>query len=132
MEEKKYTPGPWYVGGITQLSTGLGYYSIHTGSDKPGTKEVARNSFCAMKLADARLIAAAPDLLEALRIAEAALNHIRCTSFTVPWEQTGPAIEQARAAIAKAGCERIPAKERADPATQAMRDEIERRRKSEH
>lgn len=52
--------------------------------------------------ANARLIAAAPDLLEALIAAEAALNRIRCTSRTVPWEDTGPAVEQARAAIAKA------------------------------
>ncbi len=45
---------------------------------------------------------AAPDLLAALIVAEAALNHIRCTNRTVPWDDTGPAVEQARAAIAKA------------------------------
>lgn len=62
-----------------------------------------RKSDCAIEaIPNSRLIAAAPDLLEALVFAEKALNEIRVCCMHTEWERTGPAVEKARAAIAKA------------------------------
>lgn len=48
------------------------------------------------------LIAAAPELLEALIAAEKSLNDIRVCCAHTAWDATGPAVIAARAAIAKA------------------------------
>ena len=48
------------------------------------------------------LIAAAPELFAALSEAEQALNGIRCTCRCTPWDQVGPAMIRARAALAAA------------------------------
>ncbi len=55
-----FTQGPWSAEGITQVATNNGHYAIQSESGV----EVVRTS--PMRLVDARLIAAAPDLLHAL------------------------------------------------------------------
>lgn len=65
MSENKHTPGPWQVEfAHTQQSSGIVYWQVHDGSDA-----IACNQFCAAGNAEAnaRLIAAAPDLLGALK-----------------------------------------------------------------
>ncbi|WP_368640604.1 hypothetical protein ABRZ04_05325 [Castellaniella ginsengisoli] len=102
MDKHTFTPGPWRAQGlcVRAIENGVvvaevdGPNKFFRGSERREEMEYCRGN--------ARLIAAAPDLLEALIVAEAALNRIRCTSHTVPWEDTGPAVEQARVAIAKA------------------------------
>ncbi|MCZ4330749.1 hypothetical protein [Castellaniella denitrificans] len=94
----KHTPGPWGNHLVDDTVVIIPRRPLPRELSVLGHSDVAD----AEDYANARLIAAAPDLLEALIVAEAALNRIRCTSHTVPWEDTGPAVEQARAAIARA------------------------------
>lgn len=61
MSESKHTPGPWQVEfAHTQQSSGIVYWQVHDGSDA-----IACNQFCVAGNAEAnaRLVAAAPDLL---------------------------------------------------------------------
>lgn len=105
---RKHTPEPW----VARKAEGLPGRKLEANqawavTTEDGDLRIATgpswdDEFSGESWANARLIAAAPELLEALRIAEEALNHIRCTSRTVPWDQTGPAVQKARAAIAKA------------------------------
>lgn len=110
----QHTPGPW---GIEQTDSsnwigrmrhdGVKVDEIVTSTDRFNLtpEATARND------ANARLIAAVPEVLEALRLAYVELNtiHARCG---VPWWDTGKSdvtqehftsvVEKARAAIAKA------------------------------
>ena len=86
----KHTPGPWYAESGHKQQNGQVYWQITDGNDA-----IMQNQFCwcqGSHEANARLIAAAPDLLEAL---EAALNEADGVKITA-WE------DAARAAIAKA------------------------------
>jgi hypothetical protein len=98
--ETKHTPGPWeWVG--RDLEQKGGEYKTVIGS------EVSCGTFCyggsvdmTVSEADARLIAAAPELLEALIL----LEHEMVESGNAQSRDYGwkPAIEKTRAAIAKA------------------------------
>lgn len=130
MAETKHTPGPWRVDERQGMAHGqkTGRFVIHPEGfakmdlaacdtyvgDANSEKEAAR--LRALQFANARLIAAAPDLLEALRLAihevhasaqhQAAcatwphnartMGHAKCNC------RVGTAINVARAAIAKA------------------------------
>jgi len=90
----KHTPGPWYVGSGTY--EGRNIYSVASVTDDEGFTYqpiVASAEDDGIKCwdANARLIAAAPDLLEALQemVRTFAKNH-------------APAVDVARAAIARA------------------------------
>jgi len=92
----KHTPGPWGVVGITQMATGMGYYSVCTNE---GEVEV-----CTLRnrpLGDARLIATAPELLEALEEVVKAWLHEAGQGDGI-MEEHAPILAKARAAIAKA------------------------------
>ncbi|PVX77204.1 hypothetical protein [Paraburkholderia unamae] len=92
MNEKKFTPGPWSVGGPT------GYLNQVAIDPSIGCAYGAGEEV----KANARLIAAAPDLLEALQTT-ALLLQASCMIFDP--ESRGIALEavkEARAAIAKA------------------------------
>jgi hypothetical protein len=82
---EQYTPGPWKASrdpsGFSEIE-----WCVGTGRSKEKIKDVA---LCLKK--DARLIAAAPDLLEALQFL-----------MTAHGEQLDTAFAQAHAAIAKA------------------------------
>ena len=88
MSENKHTPGPWQVEfGHTQQLSGSVYWQVHDGSDA-----IACNQFCwaGNAEANARLIAAAPDLLDALMSADGLLR------------QLGHSLPNVKDAIAKA------------------------------
>ena len=100
-----HTPGPWRFEQISRsmLADGKGnkFYVLQ---DSDGQEVIADW----LKEADARLIAAAPDLLEALRKAEAALSDIgdaeREPGDDVAWleRRAAEALPIVRAAIKKA------------------------------
>ena len=99
MAEIKHTSGPWSI-----LIEGNNCFV-----ESPEKWTIARVShpfpFTTTddeRDANARLIAAAPDLLEALIAAEAALNKIRVCCMHTAWDATGPAVIAARAAISRA------------------------------
>ncbi len=85
--EKKHTPGPWQIesGGARLINT-----QAHVISASDGLGPVAYSTG-----SNARLIAAAPDLLEALQRMVAAWG----SGFD---EGDSPSLDKARAAIAKA------------------------------
>lgn len=62
----KGTPGPWEWAGITQVATGRGHYYIVPKNNPNADSAIAKSTFGGMSKEDAQLIAAAPELLEAL------------------------------------------------------------------
>jgi len=99
----EHTPGPWRIGSLASYDgyTGQPFRNVWAGQDEAATV-VARaiRSEGAMTNdvdADATLIAAAPDLLEALEeVVKDALGYVERTGQSIFW------LENARAAIAKA------------------------------
>lgn len=89
MSEFKHTPGPWSVG-TTLADDKLAI--IHDGDSV-----MAILTTCPPKMRDARLIAAAPDLLEALEALDALWSESEAQGVDF-----SAAIAKARAAIAKA------------------------------
>jgi hypothetical protein len=87
MSDAKHTPGPW--GFVGEILTGPRGLKLGTFSEGPGLGYAAD--------ANARLIAAAPELLEALQLVVDKLG----SDFELYREQQF-AIDTARAAIAKA------------------------------
>jgi hypothetical protein len=96
MSDAKHTPGPWYWAGLGDLR-GAGDLEVGDCLDRLSDKdEVPRFA------ADARLIAAAPDLLAACEAIDA-LDC--CTGYSFPdsdWPLFWEALEKARAALVKA------------------------------
>lgn len=91
MKDLKHTPGPWFIQYETTARFHIGPSdNYHLISANKGVCSEARAE------ANAKLIAAAPDLLEAL---QAMVQDAR-----QPWQFSNPAkvLEKARAAIAKA------------------------------
>lgn len=88
----KHTPGPWYsemnVDG--EINT---WAFDDPGSPRIGVAKAYKNKNAE---ANARLIAAAPDLLAALE------RVLECRRFKISLDTNAAALEQARAAIAKA------------------------------
>lgn len=101
--DAKYTPGPWNIG---SSDLPVSRMSIHC----KGHKDSCHSTVALMvsrgvigishdeEFANARLIAAAPDLLEALRVL-LSLHEIRASVTTDAWNA---AMEDARAAVTKA------------------------------
>lgn len=103
--ETKHTPGPWDIHGD--------FKEIHPLVDEDGLKVIADidpdNTHLEESKANAALIAAAPDMLEALQYAKEALKDImgasdngECYSAKELNNIFGYVVEKARAAIAKA------------------------------
>ena len=96
-----HTPGPWVVGNQTPLNFGVqrGHGMEHLGfvygPSFPEHSEVGRRS-----LANARLIAAAPELLDALQALVSATERVSVGDYSE--ETHDMAVSKARAAIAKA------------------------------
>lgn len=103
MSEAKFTPGPW-------RHVGFGALYLIKGDEAPDIAVVQpRTAVAGRALANARLIAAAPDLYEALKAfaAEPLSNepgHSRTRLFS--FEDLDEKIRRARAALAKVDGER--------------------------
>lgn len=98
--EKKHTPGPWQLkvaefGGPHEVSFAPKSYGRIASVFTPGFQNLPEAPTTQECEANARLIAAAPDLLEAL---EAALEYLDAN----PDDYSNPRANIARAAIAKA------------------------------
>ena len=96
MTNAKHTPGPWSLEAGRSISTSSGSFYLSYGKDKASGAPLFSN-FCELD-ANARLIAAAPDLLAALEL---------CFQYVNGGDNLRPglqheAFEAARAAIAKA------------------------------
>lgn len=78
MSESKHTPGPWFVSGVRFRMNGGEWHSINRYDEaKKQDENIACVGFDPRNgagLTDARLIAAAPDLLEACKRASAILR----------------------------------------------------------
>lgn len=113
MSAAKHTPGPWLLDAVDThhvTDPGIdGYHAITAGAGffSPESKERGFHLTSYMSLADAKLMAAAPDLLEALLCAYKALDAIG-DEMTVGERYTNAgqylldALQPARDAIAKA------------------------------
>lgn len=86
MSETKHTPGPWHTAGDQGVQ-------IRSQRDQIAKVWTMRGNEWK---ANARLIAAAPDLLEALRAVDVLFGHLARDSTQRIW------LDNARAAIAKA------------------------------
>lgn len=87
----KHTPGPWYPHATGLARSGLPEFQIHWSEDGECVAEIVHGE------ADARLIAAAPELLEAL---------LKARRFVVSsHDAVGDELEMIDAAIAKATTE---------------------------
>lgn len=90
----KHTPGPWTAGAKDRPSCDMSVYTRINGV----TVSIA---YCDLTfsyencVANARLISASPDMLEALQ-------EIVCAADCNGWDQLDPLLSKARAAIAKA------------------------------
>jgi hypothetical protein len=101
MAEAKHTPGP-----LAEAWSAIREARRWLTTDR---KEARTNALVALNAVaadpgrfDAMIAGAAPELLEALQLAEQALNKIRVCCHHTAWDATGPAVIAARAAIAKA------------------------------
>lgn len=92
----KHTPGPWRINGNNMFRWIVADSEVFTHSGDVNRSAYGGNMVCeSVHKANARLIAAAPELLEALKeIVDAADG--------AGWEQLDPSFKKARAAIAKA------------------------------
>ncbi|HBO2532559.1 TPA: hypothetical protein L4I00_002443 [Pseudomonas aeruginosa] len=90
MSKQSYTPGPWEQRNNRVFSGGKCICS-NVNAASPTTQNIAED--VAMSIANAKLIAAAPELLEALQVCIEQITAL-CSADDVP--------DQARAAIAKA------------------------------
>jgi hypothetical protein len=100
--DNQFTPGPWDIeevsGGhnfsIYELETSIHLANVGDDSEFQGNGVLSGNKI----LANAHLIAAAPDLLEALNCMLSTFNHIGGINHNAKWAAT----HKARAAINKA------------------------------
>ncbi|HHH9284738.1 TPA: hypothetical protein ACP31N_001069 [Pseudomonas aeruginosa] len=93
MSKQSYTPGPWEQRNNSVFSGGKCICS-NVNAASPTTQNIAED--VAMSIANAKLMAAAPELLEALEACMARItNEVADAEFL-------DEVEQARAAIAKA------------------------------
>lgn len=96
-----HTPGPW-VAVHTSTLKGFDMFEVAEVSDMRVVPAAGGWPKAGTPEADARLIAAAPDLLEALRGLEPYLDAIVCYASTMDEYEPNRLAVQARAAIAKA------------------------------
>lgn len=105
--KQQYTPGPWKIDRISER----GRFKDQMMVSGECWREFAlvyvrlsgRTEDNAIGLANARLIAAAPDLLEALKKAEGVMQ-ILLREYQEEWESDEPAPECVNAVFANMGC----------------------------
>lgn len=101
--QAKHTPGPWEIGSINKRDKNLWWAAVFTPKStgkfhtpRAGEALGVDREECE---GNARLIAAAPDLLEALRALAECVEGYRQTGCLGAWDKP---LGEARAAIAKA------------------------------
>lgn len=72
--EVKHTPGPWELQLLPPTGTSMTYIGIRQAETRKSVGYAQSSESADIAEANARLIAAAPELLEALRAAESALR----------------------------------------------------------
>jgi hypothetical protein len=107
MSEGKWTPGPWFVSGVRFRMNGGDWHSVNRYDDAAKKDEniacVGYDSRTGAGRADARLIAAAPDLAEALEMLLAANDDYFTDDQEIEFDDPiSDAADAARAALAKA------------------------------
>lgn len=90
------TPGPWHLGGIFEPNSDRPTSNVW-GPTPPGMQS-GNIVCCNATVPDARLIAAAPDMAEALRACINAVDYA-----AVRWAGSDESLKLARASLAKAG-----------------------------
>lgn len=95
----KHTPGAWEVTGSGMLGKGASEVTIRAVGFRLLVAKMPKNADAE---ANARLIAAAPDLLAACVVALEAETHISPEGWKVPYLDRNARVELLRAAIAKA------------------------------
>lgn len=120
----KHTPGPWKAVANTHFHSGLTYVSVQPETPDAGTMRpllmasgeyhvcrmthTAAQHAIALHVANARLIAAAPELLEALKACAAILPRYRLMGRTLGDDEEHSAVmETVEAAISKASAEAL-------------------------
>lgn len=101
MSESKHTPGPWIFDGDLVWAASIDGYVANTRTeDMTSGENIAKRDALEQIEANARLIAAAPDLLDALKsiVMSAEIGNAAIL---------GPLLVSARAAIAKATGEEV-------------------------
>ena len=96
--ENKHTPGPWYAESGHEQRNGQLYWQVTDGNDA-----IMQNQFCwcqGSQEANARIIAAAPDLLDALELMCKQTENM--AKLAGVWLDGNVGYVAARAAIAKA------------------------------
>lgn len=96
MTEKKFTPGPWSPHGTGLARSGKPEFEIHWSKYGECVAEIVHGE------ADARLIAAAPELYEALEWAMRFVEQVRAESPAPKGGGEDIAYRKAQAALAKA------------------------------
>lgn len=104
MSDTPWTPGPWTLAAVAE--DGASWFEVRGDADSGGWMTVIADMVD--HVGDARLIAAAPDMAEALEMAEAAMNYmgdiLNNMDAVLPEDEaaTEAAFEAVRAALAKA------------------------------
>jgi hypothetical protein len=96
--EAKHTPGPWHTAEI--LDEGKLTIEVRAPNENP--LAVVLQCGTASCLSNARLLAAAPDLLKALQELEPFFDSLICYASTMAEYEPNRIVGDARAAIAKA------------------------------
>lgn len=110
MSKPKHTPGPWFIKPTPSGTFGRGWKEISPSVVTCAEYHSSRDGVvCGVQMSDANahLISAAPDMLEALLLAESAMNHmgdaLNGMDAVIDEDQEHfQAFEKVRAAIAKA------------------------------
>lgn len=98
-----HTPGPWQLDEFAKdIVEGLGRFAVRHSEHAPGGIAITVGGLGDEQVANARLIAAAPELLEALEACLAVLPGLEVRSWPPGHEMKKFALAKARAAISKA------------------------------
>jgi hypothetical protein len=91
-----HTPGPWRVSSLRDTHLEVHPWDGTVVDERASTETVVAEVYARKRMPNARLIAAAPDMLAALKAVKACFGH------TIPQSQQGQLAAMIEAVIAKA------------------------------